>query len=370
MHICFISDGLYRYLLPQDGQASGGAERQQHMLATRLSRRGHTVSAIVGSKITGVKKVNDIFVTGGCPSSVSSPLTAFSEVQSLYTAIKTTDADMYYVRGAPRLLLAVFALSKVLNKKVVFNVANDSDLDPTYLQHNYNPLFYQFYRYVIQNVDGLITQTHKQRQLLRNHFNQDSIVIPNGYALPDKDNISKHKHRKYVLWVGRSNEQKKKPMRFLELSTLLPEIQFVMIAQPSGDGSHHQEVKENATNIENLRFVGPVSPDEVHDYYNQATLLVNTSDHEGFPNTYLEAWRYRTPVVALYHDIDNIIQDHNLGDVAGSMSNLSNIVKQLHFSPETRKEIGKNARKYVKKHHQIDTIVDQYESALFDVLST
>ena len=103
MHICFISDGLYRYLLPQDGQASGGAERQQHMLATRLSRRGHTVSAIVGSDISEPKTVDGITVVSGCPSSISGPQSIVSAAQSLYTAMKSIDADMYYVRGAPRL---------------------------------------------------------------------------------------------------------------------------------------------------------------------------------------------------------------------------------------------------------------------------
>ena len=170
MHICFISDGLYRYLLPQDGQASGGAERQQHMLATRLSRRGHTVSAIVGSDISESKTVDGITVVSGCPSSISGPQSIVSAAQSLYTAMKSIDADIYYVRGAIRLLVIISVFSKLLHSNVLFNITDESDLDPTYLQSRYESLLFLFYRWAVKHTDICITQAKTQRCMLLSYF--------------------------------------------------------------------------------------------------------------------------------------------------------------------------------------------------------
>lgn len=363
--ICFISPSLYRYLNPRDGEASGGAERQQYMVATELQKRGHCVSAIVGDFDQPRKEtIEGINVVKGCPTQIGGPISMVSEVRGLFQAMRTVDSKIFYIRGAPRLFSVVSLFTKILNKKLIFCIANDSDVTPEYLRDRYSSTFLWVYKQALQRTETVITQTKNQQQLLNKHFGRDSIVIPNGYELPPEDQISPHSERKFVLWVGRSNKEKKKPLRYLKLARQLPDISFLMIAQPSKDGSHHRKIQHKAQSINNLKFVGTVSPNRVHKYYNQATVLVNTSDFEGFPNTYLEAWRYRTPVVALYHTVGDGFETRNMSIRSGSVSQLQSDVKRLHNNPNLRSRMGKNAREYVRENYLLTNIVTRYEGVI------
>lgn len=361
-HICFISPDLYKYVNKQNGKASGGAERQQYMLATELLARGHDVSMIVGDHGQPQhEQVNGFEVWNACPAGVDTFRSLPGEIVDLFSTIRKVDADVYYVRGAPRLTALVATFTTVLNKRLVFCIANESDLDPEYLRNRYGRSFYRYYKRIINRTDQTITQTKQQKRMLENSFGGDSIVVPNGYDLPQKSKVSDHNCREFVLWVGRSNEKKKKPMRYLELARRLPEIEFVMVAQPSKGGSHHVEVQAASASISNLEFVDTVTPDKIHRYYNRATVLVNTSDYEGFPNTYLEAWRYETPVVSLYHELDDLFATERIGIRSGSMDKLVNDVRRIHSEVQLRREMGNNSREYVKNNYLLKDVVDQYE---------
>jgi glycosyltransferase involved in cell wall biosynthesis len=50
-----------------------------------------------------------------------------------------------------------------------------------------------------------------------------------------------------------------------------------------------------AAGIQNLLFKGFVPFDEVGNDFNRASFLVNTSDSEGFPNTFMQAWARGIP---------------------------------------------------------------------------
>lgn len=363
--LCFISPSIYRYLNTEEGKAAGGAERQQYMIASELNARGYQISMIVGDfGQPEYELINGIHVTKGCPQGIDGLLSTSQQLKSLYRAMKRVDAGIYYVRGAPRLFSVVSLFAKLLGKKLIFCIANDSDVDPEYLDDRYGLLFNRIYRWALKQTHQIITQTEHQHEILKDQFNQESVIIPNAYDLPPENQITAHSEREFVLWVGRSNKEKKKPLRYLELANQLPDIPFVMVAQPSNDGSHHRVVQNKAESIPNLEFVDTVSPDKIHEYYNRATVLVNTSDFEGFPNTYLEAWRYRTPVVALYHTVGDAFETQNISIQSGSLSQLQSDVERLHTDSDLRSQLGKNAREYVKQNYLLSDVVSRYEKVL------
>jgi glycosyltransferase involved in cell wall biosynthesis len=71
-----------------------------------------------------------------------------------------------------------------------------------------------------------------------------------------------------------------------------------------------------------VTFHGSVSFHAVSTFYARARLLVNTSDIEGFPNSYLQAWAHGTPVVA-FHDPNGVIQREGLGVAAHTIGEIS-----------------------------------------------
>jgi len=369
MHVCIVSPRLYHYLNNKSKTIAGGAQRQQYLIAHKLQQRGFEVSAVVADYGQPHRvQYNGIQTLIGVPETLSSPAQIPSVIYSLLTSMKRSQADVFYVRGAPRLTAAVYVLSTVLQKPFVFNLANDRDVDDDYLIDRYNPLLRRTYYRAIDAADAVIAQTNTQQQQIELIFDRESIHIPNGYPVPDSSELIDHSNRKEVLWVGTSDEHQKKPLRFVELAESHPDIPFVMISRPkTGDPEYHNKVAQRAAAIPNLEFTGPVDPDKIHEYYRRAALFVNTSDYEGFPNTFLEAWRYATPVLSLHYEVDDNFSTFGLGAKTGSMDQMKQQIRLLHDDPVQRNEMGQAAREYMSQNYSIDSIATKFQSVFESV---
>lgn len=130
-----------------------------------------------------------------------------------------------------------------------------------------------------------------------------------------------------------------------------------------GSGSNrrfYDGIKREAGKIPNLEFTGFVPYPEINNYFNSASILVNTSNVEGFSNTFLQAWAGYTPVVSLNVDPDEIICKHKLGFHSGTFEQMIIDVKTLLKDKGLREEMGMNGRQYVKKEHDLGKIVEKY----------
>jgi glycosyltransferase involved in cell wall biosynthesis len=272
--------------------------------------------------------------------------------------------DTFLVRGAPRLATATFFSSRILRKRFVFRVANDADVDLSYLESRYSQPIIRLYRIAVSRAEVVIAQTERQQQLLDDHFNVEASLVPNGYDLPAPSELLSHEKRQHILWVGSSDPEKKNPRLFLQLAKELPNLEFTMVSQPiAGHKKYHRKLLEEASSVKNLNFTGPVAPNEIHDYYRAAMLLVNTSDYEGFPNTFLEAWRYETPIVSLYFDLDSVLKNELGGIWSGSMEKLATAVEQLASNPSRRADLGADGRSHMKENYSLSRVVDLYEDS-------
>lgn len=368
-HICFVSDKLYHYLNQSEGVSAGGAQRQQYLLAQELLDRDYRVSAIVGDYGQPTEEMNDgIRTIRGCPkqvSSISDSVTAFRE---LYEAVKKADADVYYVRGAPRLFMATRITTALQRKPLIFCLANDSDIQDEYLKSRYGKVFILLYSNTVPTTDVVVAQTENQRELTEEKFNVRPSVIPNAYSLPPDTDVLSHEDRDHVLWVGSSDKHQKKPMRYVRLARQLPDIDFVIISQNIGDREHHEAIKIESRKTDNIQFFENVMPDKIHQYYRQATALVNTSDYEGFPNTFLEAWRYATPVISLRYSLDGLLKQRNIGRHSGSMEQLTDDVSTVHMDKRLRKTLGIAGREFMRENYTLEVASDRYNDIFSSII--
>jgi hypothetical protein len=91
------------------------------------------------------------------------------------------------------------------------------------------------------------------------------------------------------------------------------------------------------------------------EYFNKCKIFINTSEYEGFPNTFLQAWSRGIPVIS-YFDPDNIIEKNNLGFVINSEEELAKRLKNVL----SKKQINyKKIIEYYSKNHSSE-VINQY----------
>ncbi len=362
-HVCFVSDTLHSYFGSGIEVGTGGAERQQYMLATGLRDKGYNVSVATLKYDSPPQRTVELINLWRVIPDVRGVLRAPYKAAETLRWLKTIDADVYYVRGNDFLCMITAIHAQICKKHFIYAVANDSNVDPEHLKHQ-GFLQYPYVR-AMQSADRVIAQTNHQQKILSNKYGIDAVRIPNGYELPSESELVSHKKRDHVLWVGSMDPEQKKPKRFLELARQLPGIQFRMIGPPDNDKpGYYDEIESEARDISNIEFLGFVDPDKIHDHYRTATALVNTSDYEGFPNVFLEAWRYATPVVSLYHTIDGVLTTESIGIHAGSMDNLVISVNRLSTDQELREKLGSRAREYMADNYSFNQLLNQYEKVI------
>jgi glycosyltransferase involved in cell wall biosynthesis len=98
------------------------------------------------------------------------------------------------------------------------------------------------------------------------------------------------------------------------------------------------------------------------DLYRRATCLCCTSQHEGFPNTFIEAWSHGIPVVTTF-DPDGVVQRLGLGFVAYDILGLTNGISSLAEQSALWLNYSRRARDYYTANHQQDAALRRFETA-------
>jgi glycosyltransferase involved in cell wall biosynthesis len=352
--VCIVSLSAYPLLTRQNIEIVGGAELQSVLLARELAKRNFNVSFIVTDHGQGSPQIIDgIRVIKSYP--INTPVgIRFSTVRLIWRALSEADADIYYGFRGIAGIVAFYCL--IRRRKLVIGIPSDMEVEEK--RASKANIYNWLWRFDLKIANSVITQTKYQQEMLEKRFGRNSVIIKAFHLIEDKK-IEKAKPP-IVLWVSTIRPQWKQPEVFLKLAIAVPEGRFQMVGGPSGDKKFYQRIKEQAIKIPNLDFVGFVPHHEVYTYFEKASIFANTSDVEGFPNTFLEAWSRCTPVVSLNIDPDEIICDHKLGLHSKSFEQMVKDVKSLLVDGDLRRELGENGRRYVEQEHELKSVVDQY----------
>jgi glycosyltransferase involved in cell wall biosynthesis len=175
-----------------------------------------------------------------------------------------------------------------------------------------------------------------------------------------------------VLWVG-TFRWFKHPERFLDLAASFPDVPFWMAGGSwiGGDENEARSVdalRARAAALPHVRVFGLLPNDGVLDLLRRAALLVNTSDVEGFPQTFLEAWTTGTPVVTCGIDPDEVLCRHGLGLHAAEPGDLAGAVRRLLDDEPLRLQMGRQCYDYVRDRHDLARIAGEYETLFRELL--
>lgn len=342
----------------------GGMQVQQTLLGRQLLKRGFDVSMVVadlgqpdGATWDGITTWRTFKPDAGFP--------VFRFIHprwtSIWAALKRADADIYYVSGAGMLLGLVTMFARHYGRNVVYRLASTSDCHPDTLCVQYWR-DRQLYAYGLNRADLVLSQTQEQQRLMLRNYGRTSMVLPSLLDTPGRCN-SFEARSVDVLWIG-ALRPLKRPKLLLDLARRLPHVSFAIAGGPSPDApALFNEVKRDAQALPNVRFLGPVPFHDVSALFESARLLVGTSEIEGVPNTYLQAWSHGAPVVA-YLDPEHLIAENGLGRAVRSPAEMAEAVTQLVGNPDSWSEMSRRSREFAVTRADENTRVQLYVDAL------
>ena len=207
----------------------------------------------------------------------------------------------------------------------------------------------------IRNADKLIVQTNP-------------VTIGKGQY-----EIDSAKKKKEVIYVGRLDYNQKRVHRIIETWALIedsfPDWKLTLV----GDGIERKNLESLAKtlNLHNVSFEGFADP---RPYYERASILLLTSEFEGFPLVLAECMSFGVvPVVyGSYSAVYDIIRDGENGlivkpqNVGFSANDMAKAVKQIMENDIKRCKMAGQAMQ-TSRNYSIDTIYRQWEKVFSSI---
>lgn len=364
--ICFVAPNAWP-VLSGDGDLPtiGGAEVQQVIVAQELVKRGYRVSMVCRDfgqpeevRIDGITVFRSFRLEGGLPVLRF----VWPRLVSTWRCLARADADIYYQRTAGMLTGVVAEFCRRAGKKSVFAAAGNPDLEPGTSRIEYARDRW-IYEYGLRHVDRILVQNEEQERLCLANFGRTSTRVPNCYPLPDSRAPGAGR---YVLWVS-TIRTLKRPELFLDLAEALPDFRFRMIGGPGrGEAALYEAIRKRAGRITNLEFLGFVPFARVEEHFDAASVLVNTSESEGFPNAFLQAWARGVPTVA-FVDSGARAGGRRVGRRVGSFEAMVARVSSWLANDAGRAQEGRWCRAYVAANHAPARVLELYERIFMEL---
>lgn len=276
----------------------------------------------------------------------------FFDVWRLYRALKREAPDMIYqqVGCAHTGIAAYFARRQ--RCRMIWRLASDNDLVGLKLDWRRPQRFVErlFLEYGIRNAETIITQTRLQQHALAQSYGRtDAIVVRNFHPTPPETVASSagYEQIKRIVWIG-NLKPLKNPEAFIRLAAHFSErrdVEFLMVGGRQGKPEWLSANDAMIAAVPNLRYLGELSQQEVNELLTSAYLLVNTSDYEGFPNTFIQAWMRGVPVVSLTVNPDGLL-DGGIGTVSGSEEALHANIERFLDDTALVRAMGERSRAF------------------------
>ncbi len=369
MKIAIVAHLAYPALARTGRGHIGGVEHQTTMTARWLAAQGHDVSLLVwdegqprGLEIDGVK------VVPLCARDAGWPVLRFVHPRwtSLWRALERVDADVCYHNCGEYVTGQVALWCRLRGRAFVYSTASDADCDvrlPLMPEWRVRAL----YRLGLRLADAVVAQTERQRRMLADGFQRTATVIPMPCLAPAMPTRSTHGSRT-VVWIGRICRVKR-PDRFIEVAQACPHLEFVIAGGGDDTPDYVRAITERAATVRNVTLLGPQNRARIDELLGGALCLCCTSDREGFPNTFLEAWSHGCPVVTTW-DPDGLIAPNRLGIVGADAPALAAAITRLAESREAWQEISRSAHAYFHANHALDRVMPRFEAVFADAVAS
>jgi glycosyltransferase involved in cell wall biosynthesis len=348
----------------------GGAEYQIALLIETLDRVGgfdvHFLAHFLDMRArTRSYEVARIGGGGAIPR-----LGYLVEARSLYRLLEARAPAVIYQRVGCGYTAVCAHYARRRGIPLVWHVAHDTEVMPRQLEQGRNKLRLHLEKraleWAIRRATRIVVQTAHQGALLRTHYGRDASAVIGNFQPPAREALDKS-GPVTVLWIANLKPWKR-PEVFVRLASAFarrPEVRFLMVgatAAGAGNRAWQEQLLARIGALDNLEYVGEKTQAEVEALFARAHIFVNTSTHEGFPNTFIQAWLRDVAVVSLSVDPDGILERARVGLLAGDEAGLEHAIAELVDRPQLRAEYARRGREHALAHHSManaERLIDQ-----------
>ena len=369
VHICFIAVHIYPVLVEDSGiEFVGGAEVQQSVQIRALQRAGYRVSVLVKDhgqpEVVEREGLSILKIPGNNGRGWPGTRFLYPRLSDVVRLLYRVDPDLVFVQAAGEQVFSAALYARLARKRFVFAGASDPDFSRGPMPDT--PFRYSFmYRLGLRAAHTVIVQNVEQQRLLSDNFGKKGQLVQNGY---DEPGARPGSFSGPVLWAA-TVKRLKRPDLLIELARRVPERHFIMVGGPGTSADAHayaESMAVQARSLPNLSFMGHVPYREVGRFFDGAALCVNTSDYEGFPNTFMQAWIRGIPTVSF-------VRPESAPGSSGTQAcaDLDDMVLQLRrlTGDEAAWSLAsESCRRHFQEHHTMDGALQRYEAIFLNAL--
>jgi hypothetical protein len=354
MHVCVVAENHAKAVM-------AGAEYQTELLIDELASRPGVRLTFLGRRIPGEEAAHGLpyaLRKIGHDRGLRRRAVLF-DAGELRRALEDLQPDVIYQQCRQSYTAVCARYAERARIPFFFHVASDSDLNWRWVTMRLSPntpfdlAECLAGMWGIRHASHVIVQTERQRTMLKDNFGITSDLLVRNFQPLPATLPSKESGPIRVVFVANFKDVKR-PWLFMDLAESFvhrTDLQFVMIGRPPTE-RRFNPIMERIARIPNLEYMGELPIAEVNEQMARATLHVNTSSFEGFPNTFLQAWAHGAIVATMSVDPDGCLQREGLGFCAAdSLQRLHEYVDEVSRSPAMRELIQQRAFAYVQAHH-------------------
>ena len=356
MKIAFLNDVAYEYAVGSTN-ALGGSERNIWFHSRALAAAGWSVKiGVRGALRDGERRaIEGVEYVGIGHEQI---------LVAWYRFLSSERPDWLYWVGASHLWGPLVEIAKLAGVRTVFYAAFDAHAQPRRALVR-RSRWWPLYAWGLWRADKIFVQHSGQLSMLHPRLRAKACILPKVCPLPPA--MQPHsKRQEYVAWVA-TLRQHKRPDVLIDIARRAPDVRFIVCGGPTDyqtPAGYGMRVVETLTKLPNVDYRGRVGPEEAMGVIADAALLLCTSDEEGFPNTFTQAWSSGTPIVSLKVDPDSIIEKMGLGAVSRTVDVAVADINALMASVDRREEIALRARRYISEKHNEAVVVEIFNNAL------
>jgi glycosyltransferase involved in cell wall biosynthesis len=369
MKFCFFGD----FSGALKGKTPGGGELQVALLAKALALKGHEVVIVApGSEKSFITSEGVKLITvPNWNKGLRGIRLLLYRIPRLKKILLEQNADYYYVRMRSYLHLIPFWAAKKTEGKFIIATAHDLDLlnFSKKFKYLYQPKFNLFrlltvdlpsdlvFNYLLKKADYIILQHSGQRTSLTSEKGK-IIIFPNIFDFNSIVSVENTAHN-YFIHPGTLNILKGTQNLFNLINTLDKNIRIVIVGQPTDKKS--DKLYKRLQKIENVVLKGRLNHKDTIQLIANAKALINTSNMEGFPNIFLEAWASGVPVISLNVNPGNIFHKNRLGIYCdGDLNKMKRSIESF----EENNISSEHLISYVKEFHDFSTAGDRFVDSI------